>query len=458
MDCPNDILIMWESVKAELKASVSEPFFNVWYANIKPSSYFEEDNTLLFSASSDFIAKILTEKHTEVISNKFKDLFDITFNITFRGEGTQNNESPISIKRQNNTPEETFQKNAAPIKNGAELAQRSRYTFENFIVGETNKYARTACWTVANNPSHEWNPLFIHGPSGVGKTHLMYAVINEIMRKRPDVRVIYTKGDEFVNYMIECMSHQAMNKFRDRYRQCDVLLVDDIQFIAGKVATQEEFFNTFNTLFDEGKQIILASDRPPRDINPLEERLRSRFEQGLLADICLPDLELRVAILKKKAEDMNIDLPDEVLSFLSENLRSNIRQIEGALKKLSAQSLLDGRNITLEFTKNCVSDLLGDTEPIDVTIDKIFTAIFKKYNVSKELILGKQRTKHIANARHIAIYLIREITEMSLPNIAKIFDKNHTTILNSSEVISKRMMSDLMLAQEIDNLKKEILG
>ncbi len=451
MDCPNDILIMWESVKSELKASVSEPFFNVWYANISPISFDESENKLLFKASSDFIAKILTEKHKSIIESKFKDFFDISFSISFQGEQAPQKEVPI--KQQSATI-----KDSSPLQDGAELAQHSRYTFDNFIVGETNKFARAACWKVANNPSHEWNPLFIYGPSGVGKTHLMYAVINEILRKRPNVRVLYTKGDEFVNYMIECMSHQAMNNFRDRYRNCDVLLVDDIQFIAGKVATQEEFFNTFNSLFDEGKQIILASDRPPRDINPLEERLRSRFEQGLLADIGLPDLELRVAILKKKAEDMHIDLPDEVLSFLSENLRSNIRQIEGALKKLSAQSLLDGRNITLEFTKNCVSDLLGDTEPVEVTIDKIFTALFKKFGISKELLIGQQRTKAIAKVRHISIFLIRTITDMSTPNIGKIFKRDHATIMASIDVVKKNMMMDPLYEKDIKDLKKEITG
>ena len=456
MDCPNDILIMWESVKAELKANVSEPFFNVWYANISPISFEESENSLLFGASSDFIAKILTEKHKDVIESKFKELFDITFSISFQGEkSTPVKEAPV--KQDFSDASDVLQK-PSPLQDGAELAQHSRYTFDNFIVGETNKFARAACWKVANNPSHEWNPLFIYGPSGVGKTHLMYAVINEILRKRPNVRVLYTKGDEFVNYMIECMSHQAMNNFRDRYRNCDVLLVDDIQFIAGKVATQEEFFNTFNSLFDEGKQIILASDRPPRDINPLEERLRSRFEQGLLADIGLPDLELRVAILKKKAEDMHINLPDEVLSFLSENLRSNIRQIEGALKKLSAQSLLDGRNITLEFTRNCISDLLGGTEPIEVTIDKIFAAVFKKYGITKELIIGQQRTKPIAKARHIAIYLIHDITEMSSLNIGKLFKRDHSTALASIEVVKKTMMTDPLYEKDIEEMKKEIKG
>ena len=237
-----------------------------------------------------------------------------------------------------------------------------------------------------------------------------------------------------------------------------MLLVDDIQFIAGKVATQEEFFHTFQSLFEDGKQIILASDRPPRDINPLEERLRSRFEQGLLADINPPDLELRVAIIKKKAEDIGIDIPDEVLSYLAENLRSNIRQIEGSIKKLAAKSLVDGRRITMELARDCISDLLGDAEPLNVTIDKIFAAVYRKYNVSKEELLGKKRNKEIALARHVTIYLIREVTEMSYPNIGKLFERDHATIMSSLDVIKKRISFDPVFESDMENLKKEIRG
>ena len=249
-----------------------------------------------------------------------------------------------------------------------------------------------------------------------------------------------------------------MESFRARYRGCDVLLIDDIQFIAGKEATQLEVFNTFQTLFDDGKQIILASDRPPKDINPLEERLRSRFEQGLLADINPPDLELRVAIIRKKAETLSIDLPDDVLTFIAENLRSNIRQIEGAIKKLAAKSLVEGRMISMELAKDCVTDLWGNTEPLNVTIDKIFAAIFKKFDIQKEELVGKKRNKEIANARHIVIYLIREITEMSYPNISKIFERDHATIMASIEVVKKRISSDPLYAMDIEGLRKEICG
>ena len=256
--------------------------------------------------------------------------------------------------------------------------------------------------------------------------------------------------------MVTCLAVKDMESFRDKYRTCDVLLIDDIQFIAGKVATQQEFFHTFNTLFEEKKQIILTSDRPPREIQPLEDRLRTRFEWGLLADIEPPDLELRIAIIKKKAEQVNVEIPDEVLVFLAENLRSNIRQLEGAIKKLGALSFLSGQEITMEIARVCLSELLGGAEPVSATVDRIIAAVSNRYGVSREEIIGSKRQKEIADARHIAIYLIRDITEMSLPNIGKIFGKDHSTVLSSIQKITKKMRTDPLLAVEINDLKKDI--
>ena len=443
MQCPKEILLMWDMVKESMLEENTATFCDLWYGDLIPESFDATGPTLTLLTTAAFKQKVLESKHKEKLETKFSSVCGLDITLLFRCE----EEEPIVLPKQ--TP---------PDQDVADKALRSKYTFNNFIVGETNKFARAACWKVASNPSNEWNPLFIYGPPGVGKTHLMYAVVNEILGRKPEARVLYTKGEDFVNYMVECITHKTMAAFRDRYRECDVLLIDDIQFIAGKVGTQEEVFNTFDTLFMEGKQIILASDRPPRDINPLSERLRSRFEGGLLADIILPDLELRIAIIKKKAEDMQIDLPANVLMYLAENLRSNIRQIEGTIKKLTAKSMLDGRNITLELARDCVADLLGETEPLNVTIDKIFAAIYKKFDISREDLVGKKRTKEIARARHIAIYLIREITEMSYPNIGKIFDRDHTTVLSSLEVVSKNITTDPLYAVDIDYLKKEIIG
>ena len=456
MACPREIESMWQMVKEQLRQETAATVFELWYGGIVPESYDEATRSLLFSTDSEFKLKVLNEKYKAVIEDRFVAVAGLDVNVSFRlspAAGTTGEEAEAE-REETPSPAVT----GAPRVPGEGSEATARYTFENFIVGDSNRFAQAACWKVAKNPSREWNPLFIYGPSGVGKTHLLYAVINEIRRQRPAAKIIYTKGDDFTNYMIDCITHKDMSAFRERYRGCDVLLVDDIQFISGKVATQEEFFHTFQALFDEGKQIILASDRPPHEINPLEERLRSRFEQGLLADINPPNIELRVAIIKKKAEDYGIDLPGDVLSYLSENLRSNIRQIEGAIKKLVAKSMVDGRQISMELAKDCLADLLGDAEPLSVTIDKIFAAVFKKYGISREDIVGKKRTKEIARARHIAIYLVREITEMSYPNIGKLFGRDHATVMSSLDVVKKRIAGDPLFDNDIDTMKREIAG
>ena len=332
------------------------------------------------------------------------------------------------------------------------------YTFDNFIVGSSNKFAHAACTAVAANPAMNYNPLFIYGPSGLGKTHLLYAITNEIKRKKPAAKIIYIKGEDFTTQFIEALAAQMTNEFRNKYRSCDVLLIDDIQFIAGKTSTQEEFFHTFNALYEEHKQIILTSDRPPRDMKTLEDRLKTRFEWGLLADIQPPDLELRVAIIKKKAEQVGVTIPEEVLTYLAENLRSNIRQIEGAMKKLGALAFLSGQKITMEVARGCIADLLGGEEPVSVTVDKIFATVYKKYGISKEDLIGKSRSREIAQARHVTIYLIRKITEMSLPNIGKIFNRDHTTVLSSGEIMEKKIKTDAMLTLDISEMTKEVTG
>jgi chromosomal replication initiator protein len=304
----------------------------------------------------------------------------------------------------------------------------------------------------------DYNPLFIYGPSGLGKTHLICAIVNEIKKTRPDVKVMYVSGEEFTNQLIESISKRDTLAFHNKFRSCDILLIDDIHFIAGKDSTQETFFHTFNALYQDQKQIILTSDRPPKDISTLEERLRTRFEWGLIADIQPPDLELRLAILKKKVEEAGIDVSEDVLLFLAENLRSNIRQIVGAIKKLSAKSLIMNQVINMDLAKGCINELLGGAEPISTTVDKIFAAVFKKYDVPKEEIKGKKRVKNITLARHVTIYLMREITELSFPDIGDIVEKDHSTVIHSYNLIVKKIASDPMTNVEIEGLMKEIVG
>ena len=341
-----------------------------------------------------------------------------------------------------------------PADAGTNFISEKDYTFENFIVGSSNKLAHAASVAVANHPT-AYNPLFLYGSSGLGKTHLMKAIANEIKRTTPDFNIIFVKGEDFTNELVRSIEKKTTAKFKEKYRNADMLLIDDIQFIAGKVSTQEEFFHTFNSLYDAGKQIILTSDRPPKDIQHLEERIQSRFEGGLIVDIQPPDTELRVAILKRKAQLMNVNLSDEVLSFLGENVKSNIRQLEGVIKKLGAYSLVNGSKITIDTARTVLSGVISGTVPPALVAEQIIENISKRYNVSIEDIKGKKRTTEIALARHISIYVIRNVTNLSLQNTAKIFGRDHTTILSSIDVIKNKMAEDSSFEYEITNICNE---
>ena len=456
----DDLSRIWEAVKTSLQSEISQTLIDLWFSPLKVYSY--ENDIITLSAETELNFKIVKEKYLPFIQKGFSDMlgFDAEVDIVFTGKRTDVEELKRQMHLGHYASEKKEESESAKPQTAGILPHNYNfeYTFDNFIVGNSNKFAHAACTAVAERPAMDYNPLFIYGPSGLGKTHLMSAIVNEIKRKKPDTRVMYIKGDDFTNQMIESLSKHEMSKFHERYRNCDMLLIDDIQFIAGKDSTQEEFFHTFNTLYEERKQIILTSDRPPKDIQTLEDRLKTRFEWGLIADIQPPDLELRIAIIKKKAEQIAIDLPDDVLTFLAENLRSNIRQIEGAIKKLSAKSFLSGQIVSMDMAKSCLSELLGGAEPVSVTVDKIFTAVFNKYGISKEEILGSKRNKDIAMARHISIYLIRNITEMSFPNIGKMFGRDHTTAMSSEKLITERIAKDQLFSIEITELTKEISG
>ncbi|MGM9626459.1 MAG: chromosomal replication initiator protein DnaA [Eubacteriales bacterium] len=374
----------------------------------------------------------------------------------------QNGPSPSPLSAKPEEPSPVPQQGApAPAPQKASVQQEmflnSEYTFDNFIVGNSNKFAHAACVAVANNPAYAYNPLFIYGPSGLGKTHLMYAIINRILEKTPDANIVYVKGDSFTNNLIESLQSQAMPAFREKYRTADILLIDDVQFIAGKESTQQEFFNTFNVLYDAKKQIILTSDRPPKEISTLEDRLKTRFEWGLIADIQPPDMELRIAILRKKAQYMDVEISNEVLNYLAEKLKSNIRQIEGVIRRLGAYSNLTKQPITIEMARENIADVVTGAEPVKVTQDKIFNAVANKYGVTIEQIKGTRKSKEIAQARHICVYIMRKITDMSLPAIGKVMGgKDHTTILYSVNLIQNRIREDALLENDIDALIKEI--
>ncbi len=465
----DDISQVWHLIREDFRAELSDVITNLWLGSLEVVEF--SGSTLTMRAESEMKIRVVTSKYKTDIERKFADMMGFDISIRFVCDApvplpqdepgilghtaTEASADAADFDFPSSENDGAFR----PGGIGSTLPPFNfEYTFENFIVGSSNKFAHAACLAVADRPAQAYNPLFIYGPSGLGKTHLLYAITNELKKKIGNVRVIYIKGEDFTNQMIDSLSRQAMGEFRDKYRSCDVLLIDDIQFIAGKTSTQEEFFHTFNALHEAGKQIIMTSDRPPREIKTLEDRLKTRFEWGLIADIQPPDLELRTAIIKKKADQVNVSIPDDVLTFLSENLRSNIRQIEGAIKKLGAKSFLTGRHVTMELARSCISELLGGAEPVTVTVDKIFTAIYKKYNIKREDIVGPKRTKDIAIARHITVYIIRSVTDMSLPNIGKIIGRDHSTVMSSIETVEKRMAQDGVFRAEMEEMVKEIRG
>ena len=336
------------------------------------------------------------------------------------------------------------------------LTYNEDYTFENFIVGNSNRFAHAAALNVADNVGMKINPLFIYGPSGLGKTHLMYAIANRALKRKPGMKVIYIKGEEFLNQLVLAIQRGWNQAFRQKYRSADMLLIDDIQFIAGKEGTQMEFFHTFDALYEDHKQIILTSDRPPRELTSLEERIRSRFEAGLLADIQPPDYELRLAILKNKISQNHIDVPTEVVDFLARNLQENIRQLEGVIKKLAVSNLLTGQPVTMEMVIQTVPEYLRDAEPVSDTVSRIIECVAKHYSVKVEDILGTSRTKKIKTARNVAMYIVRSVTSMSLPQMGVVFCRDHSTIHSNINAVETELSSNPLLDATINEITKEI--
>lgn len=330
------------------------------------------------------------------------------------------------------------------------------YTFETFIVGRSNELAQMAAAAVANQPFTLHNPLYLYGQSGLGKTHLLYAVANKLQEAHPEYRILYVTGEEFTNELTEALAQKTAVAFREKYRNLDVLLVDDIQFISGKMAIQQEFFHTFDALVKRNKQIIITSDVSPDRIDNLEDRLHGRFSMGLVVDIQAPDPELRTAIFRRKALDYNFDLDYSVLTFLAEHITKNIRLIDGAIKKLRAYCLLNGSKCTVAIAERELKEFLRSREDDDEMVDKIFKYTCKKFVVSQEDLLGSRRTANVAFARHFAIYLVRKKTSYSTKQIAALFHKDHSTIINSTNVIENRIRTDSVFARDLSIVMDEM--
>ena len=332
----------------------------------------------------------------------------------------------------------------------------ANYTFERFIVGSSNKFAHAAALAVAQNPAASYNPLFIYGPSGLGKTHLLYAIAGYIARTRPPYRIVYVKGDDFTNELISAIQRSNVEGFREKYRMADLLLVDDIQFIAGKISTQEEFFHTFNTLHESGKQIVLTSDRKPKEILTLEDRLQSRFEWGLIADIQPPDFETRMALVNAKAEMRGVELPPDVVEYIASSITNNVRQLEGAINKILAKHTLMKQPIDIKLTEECVQDIFKTNPGLKPTAELILDETANFYNITPDRILGTAKTKDVVMPRQVAMYLIREMTNLSLPEIGRFMGRNHTTVLYSIEKTQEQIEKDDSFASTVNYLKKNI--
>ena len=332
------------------------------------------------------------------------------------------------------------------------------YTFERFIVGSSNKFAHAAALAVSQRPAAENNPLFIYGNSGLGKTHLMYAIANVLRRTHPEYRIIYVKGEDFTNELITAIQEGNVQAFRNKYRMVDLLLLDDVQFIAGKERTQEEFFHTFNALYEAKKQIVLTSDRPPKEINTLEDRMKTRFEWGLLADIQPPDFETRIAIIRDKAVKMGVELPDDVSNYIAENIQANIRQLEGAVKKIKAMHELMGERITVSLAENAIDALRTENPGLNPTPERIMEAVANYFYIPVEQMISQNRSKDVAYPRQMAMYMIRQELEYSFPDIAKIFKRDHTTVMHACNKIEEERKNSRETEDVIKKLHNNIRG
>ena len=422
---------LFAAVKDYCKERLAQATYNLFIDGITPVSF--EDNVVTLTIRSEFLKGIVETRYVDLLRDAFKELLGFEVDIAL-------------VVPQAEKP-------------AASVQARGSYdfTFENFIVGSTNKFAHAAAQAVAANPSGAYNPLFIWGDSGLGKTHLLSAIQYEIQRNHPDYNIVYVDGEKFTNEIINAIHDGTTADFHNKYRAADVLLVDDIQFIGGKESTQEEFFHTFNTLYNAGKQIVLASDRAPKEIKSLEDRLRTRFEMGLIADIQPPDYETRVAIIRRKADSLGLDIPDEVAEYIANRLKTNIRQLEGAVKKLNAYRMLEGIQPVIGAAQNAIKDILSETQPLPVTVDKILSEVARTYNTSADMLRGPSRRANVSSARKVSMYVVREITGMSMEDIGGEFGgRDHSTVVYSINDVQAKLEIDTRLKETVEDIIKNV--
>lgn len=412
---------VWEKVKSLMEGSMTAVSIDTWFGDVEAVAL--EDTRLVLCVPTDFKRNIIRTRFQSGVEAALKELFSFDVDVAML------------------LPEEReayAAQSAAPNSGGGDA---DKYTFERFVVGSTNRFAYTAAKKVAEEPGGAYNPLFIYGQSGLGKTHLLHAIANQVRKNHPGFRILYVQSEDFVNELIGNLRRGIdMQEFRNKYRCVDLFLMDDVQFIAGKDSSEEELFHTFNTLYEQKKQIVLTSDRPPHEMLRLEQRLRTRFEQGLPADIQPPDYETRVALLKNKALERGISLPEPVLSYVAENITSNVRQIEGVVNKIMAFQELMGAQVDVETTIRAVRDILRAKENFLPSADTIIQEVARFYELDASALTGQSQNKEISTARNVAMYIIREMTQLSLAEIGQQFGgRHHSTVLNSINRVEKMM-------------------
>ncbi len=445
---PQDI---WQQVVKVLDDKLDRHNLETWIAPVKALEI--TDNSLRLGVPSKFFASWMEEHHVDTIRAALKDVTGADLGVEFAILSIH--EPPPEAVSENEEAREAKQE--TPVRRSADGTYLNpKYTFKSFVVGGGNTFAHAAALAVAEKPARAYNPLFIYGGVGLGKTHIMQAIGNYVLETKLDLRVCYTSAERFMNEMIYAIQHGSTLSFRNKYRGMDVLLIDDVQFLAGKESTQEEFFHTFNSLYDAHKQIVLTSDRAPKEILNLEERLVSRFEWGLVTDIQPPDFETRVAILRQKAEEESLSLPDEVLHTIADKIKTNIRELEGSLVRLVAYSSFTGQQVTPEMVPEILKDIF-DTRARTVSMDDIKRAVADQYNVSPESLVGRKRTSNIAFARQVAMYLSRMLTDLSLSDIGAGFGKrDHTTVIHGCDKIAEKARTDPQFRALLGRLEEEI--
>jgi chromosomal replication initiator protein len=446
----NQLNNKWEDILKTIQENSSPQIFNTWFSGLSYISF--KNNELILAVPNLFCKNWLEKNYYQFIKDTFVDQLGLDEDILIKFQiESAKNQGAHKVKRGGINHDE-LQK----IYNKTGL--NTGYTFGNFVIGDSNRFAHAACMAVAQSPAKSYNPLFVYGGVGLGKTHLMNAIGNYIINKNMihSVNIAYISSEKFTNELINSIRDDATEPFRDKYRNFDVLLIDDIQFLAGKERTQEEFFHTFNALYNAGKQIVITSDRPPKEITSLENRLISRFEWGLITDISAPDLETRIAILQKKAQSCQVEISEEIIQYIANKIPTNIRQLEGALNKLDAYSTLTQTNIDFTLAKQILKDFIAiEEKEISIQLVQKHTAEF--FNLKPSILLSKKRSKNIVTARHIAMYLSKELTDCSLTVIGDSFGgKDHTTVIHSCNKIKENLKNDKKLKYNIDKLINKI--